>query len=289
MDVKDWIILQTIYSERNITKAAEKLFISQPALTYRIQQIEAEMGVSIVQRNKKGVKFTAEGEYLVKYSKNMLLELQRTKDYLQNMNNNMEGIIRIGVSSNYAHFKLPGILKEFLDIYPKVQFHVKTGWSSEMYNLLYNENVHIGIIRGNYNWTDHKSLISQENICIISNKKIDLDQLPTLPRINYETDPLLKLTIEKWWHEFFTQPPLITMEVGKIETCIEMVVHGLGYAIIPSICIKPNDKLHTINLASKKGEEILRNSWLVYRDSELQFPVVNTFVEFFKKIRGINM
>jgi DNA-binding transcriptional LysR family regulator len=282
MDEKDWLILQAIYEERNITKAAERLYTSQPSLTYRLQQMEEDVGVKIVWRSKKGIKFTSEGEYLVKYAKNMLLELQKTKDYLLNMNNNVEGIIRLGVSSNFAHYKLPNILKSFLEHYPNVQFNVYTGWSSEIYQLLQNEDVHIGIIRGNYNWDDHKLLINEESICIISNRKIGVEDLPKLPRINYKTDPLLKQLISNWWNQRFTQPPMITMEVDKIQTCKEMVINGLGYGIIPSICLKPYDELHTINLTSKNEQVLLRKTWMIYRESELKFSVVDKFVDFLK-------
>ena len=52
---KDWLIIKTLYEEKNITKTAEKLYITQPALTYRLQAIEQEFGVKIVNRGKKGV------------------------------------------------------------------------------------------------------------------------------------------------------------------------------------------------------------------------------------------
>ena len=54
MDEKDWKMLVTIYEERNITKAARKLFISQPALTYRIKQLETEFKTNLIARGKKG-------------------------------------------------------------------------------------------------------------------------------------------------------------------------------------------------------------------------------------------
>jgi DNA-binding transcriptional LysR family regulator len=285
MDEKDWLILQVIYEERNITKAAERLYTSQPSLTYRLQQMEEEVGVKIVWRSKKGIKFTSEGEYLVKYAKNMLLELQKTKDYLLNMNKKVEGIIRLGVSSNFAHYKLPGILKNFLEHYPNVQFKVNTGWSSEIFQLLQKDDVHLGILRGDYNWLDQKLLINEESMCVISNREITLQELPKLPRINYKTDPLLKQSIDNWWHEKFTHPPIITMEVDKLETCKEMVINGLGYGIIPSICLKPYDNLHTIDLTSEHGQVVLRKTWMIYRESELKFSVVQAFVDFLNNSR----
>lgn len=283
MDKKDWLILQIIDEEQNITKAAERLYMSQPALSYRLQQLESELKIKIVTRSRKGIKLTPEGEYLVNYAKKMLLELQKTKDYLLNMNERVEGIIRIGVSSNFAHYRLPSMLKLFLTNYPRVHFSVKTGWSSEIFQLAQSEDVHIGIIRGEYSWLDEKHLIDKEEITIISKQEIDINNLPSLPRISYTTDPLLKQTIDNWWYERYSQPPRITMEVDKVETCKEMVANGLGYAIIPSICLKPFDQLHTVNLTTKDGQPIWRKTWLIYRRTELKFSVINTFVQFLKE------
>lgn len=58
MEYRDWHILQTLFREQNITKTAEALYISQPALTKRLRQIEKDFGVQIVQRGSRGVQFT---------------------------------------------------------------------------------------------------------------------------------------------------------------------------------------------------------------------------------------
>src|SRR5881394_2029418 len=121
MNEKDWIILQTIFEEHNISKAAEKLYISQPALTYRLQQLEREFGTMIVARGKRGVEFTSQGEYIAQYARDMILQLRNTKEFVQNMDKEIKGILRIGVSSIFARYELPTILNEFVKQYPNVE------------------------------------------------------------------------------------------------------------------------------------------------------------------------
>lgn len=76
MDQKDWKVLKLLHEEKNITKTAEKLFVSQPSLSYRLKNLEKEMGADIIFKTKTGIEFTSEGEYLVKYAKEMLQKLQ---------------------------------------------------------------------------------------------------------------------------------------------------------------------------------------------------------------------
>ncbi|MCM3576258.1 LysR family transcriptional regulator [Mesobacillus subterraneus] len=281
MDEKDWNILQTIYKERNITKAAEQLYISQPSLTYRIQQLEKEFGVKILSRRKRGVDFTTEGEYLVQYANEMLRQLRETKDFLNNLEGKIKGTLRLGVSQTYARYELPGILAEFLTNYPDVDLQLKTGFSYEVIQMLHKEETNIGIVRDPYDWKGQKVLIEEEDIFLVSSKEIELEQLPALSRIEYTTDPSLKNTIDQWWKETFDVPPKITMEVDLIDTCREMVTNGLGYAFLPGICLKGNHKLKTYKLRFRK-KNLQRQTWLVFNEHSLELSVARTFIDFFR-------
>ena len=80
MEDRDWLILQILHEQKNITRTAQALFISQPALTARLRQIEEEFGAKIVHRTTKGVHFSPKGEYLAKESATILARLREIKD-----------------------------------------------------------------------------------------------------------------------------------------------------------------------------------------------------------------
>lgn len=284
MDEQDWIILKVLYEKKNITKTAESLYISQPSLTKKIQQIEKEYQVEIVKRGTKGVHFTPEGEYLAQCGDEMLNRLQQIKDTVANMSEEVSGTLRIGVSNYITRHKLPALLKLFREQFPKVNYKVKTGWSRDAFHLVYNGDVHIGMVRGDYQWSDSKLLLFEENLCVVSVEKMELQDLPYLPRIEYETDALLKTMIDHWWSGEFAQPPLIGMEVDKADTCKEMVLNGLGYGILPSVLVQEHPNLHRLILNDKNGEPIVRRTWMMYREKSLETKVVKEFVEFVKKL-----
>ena len=76
----------SLYEEKNISRAAERLYISQPALTYRLKNLEKEFGTTLFYKVKGGIEFTPEGVHLVEYAEEMLKKLQKTKDNMLNMN-----------------------------------------------------------------------------------------------------------------------------------------------------------------------------------------------------------
>lgn len=280
MDEKDWTAICILHEEKNLTRSAERLFISQPALTYRLKNLENEFGTRLFFKVKGGIEFTSEGTHLAEYAGEMLKKLQRTKDFMLNMQNEVRGTLRLGVSSNFAQYKLPKLLKEFSTQYPNVQFNVNTGWSTDIMHLLDSSNVQLGIMRGNYDWYGRKTLLHKERLCLISKKEVELDRLPELPFINYKTDSSLKNLINGWWHDRFSDPPMVTMETDRQETCKEMVKNDLGVAILPEICLQPGDNLFTYGLSYKNGDPVLRNTWLMYNEDSLQLSTVKNFIDF---------
>ena len=280
MDEKDWLIITTVYEEKNITKAANKLFTSQPAITYRLNQLEEEVGVRLIWRDKKGIKFTPQGEYIVKYAKEMLVKLQQTKDHLLNTTEESAGMIRLGVSSNYARFILPDVLKEFSEKYSNIQFKVFTGWSYEVLKEIEQDNIALGIVRGDIYWQNNKVLLNRESLCIISKDPIDLTGLPQEPRIVFKTDPKLQQIMDSWWYSNYSQPPAINMEIDNIETCTKLVSRGLGYAIVPELAVTDMTDLHKVVLKDGNEQPLNRSTWLIYKETEVLYPAVQNFIDF---------
>lgn len=283
MDDKDWTILKTIFEEKNITKAAERLYMSQPALSYRLKNLEKEFAAKIVLRNTTGIVFTHQGEALLNYALEMLAQLTIAKERIQNMENKIQGTLRIGTSSIFAHYELPAILKGFLERYPDVDIFLKTGLSSQINKMLQKEEFAVAILRGDHFWAEEKYMLQQEHICLASSSVIDLQDLPYLPRINYGTDTSLQGMLEDWWREIFSCPPKITMEVDSMDTCRQMVLHGLGWAILPTIGLKQHGSLYTRELYWEDGTPVLRRTWMLYRNSSLELSAVRAFTDYLKE------
>ncbi|MGN7298375.1 LysR family transcriptional regulator [Ferdinandcohnia sp. SAFN-114] len=284
MRSQDWEILKVLYENKNITRTGKQLFISQPALTNRIKQIEKEFGIKIINRDRRGVQFTPQGEYLAKSAEEMILKLKQIKDHLTNMESKVVGTINLGVSSFFTKYKLPQLLRAFKDNYQNVEFKVTTGWSRDLFHSLYKKDIHIAFVRGEYTWIEQKHLLFEDQLCIASKEEIDISNLPNLPRIDYKTDNLLKSIIDHWWIENFTRPPMVTMEVDQVDTCKEMVVNGLGYAIMPGMILKGNEDIHKVFITDKENNPLIRNTWMLYHNESLEVNVINAFVSFISSL-----
>lgn len=279
MDFRDLAILQVIYEEKNIKKAADRLFISQPAITYRIHQLEKELNIDLLIRGNKGVQFTLQGEFLVESSKNLLLQRDKLIEQVQNMGIEVQGTLRLGVANNFAIYRLPPILASFTKAFPKVKIQLKTGLGREIMKLLEDGEIHIGIESAGHKWGEQKVLIDRNTICLISKNKFSVEDLPNQNLI-YIATPAIKRVFSSWWQRNFATDPLITMETDYVETCKKMVINGLGVAFVPSFCLEPSDSLHIIDLESGENEEFVLESWMNYRESTKDLSVVSEFINF---------
>lgn len=284
IEYRDWLILQTLYEKKNITKTGQTLFISQPTLTARIQKIEDELGIKIIYRGNKGVHFTPQGEYLAKFAMETLTNFQKAKEQLMNMDQKVTGTLRLGASRFFTKYKLPRILKLFKDQYPDVEFRVITAWSHDVFTLLNSQEIHVGFVRGDYNWSDQKHLLFEEPIVIASKEAFELAQIPDLPRIDYRTDLTIKGLLDNWWRENFSSPPKISMEVDTVDTCKEMVLNGLGYAIMPGMILEGIRNIYKVGITDKTGVPLLRRTWMIYQSEVLEMNLVRAFVDFVQKL-----
>lgn len=282
MDLRDCTLLLSLYKEKNLTKVAEKLFISQPAITYRLRQIEDKFQAKLVNRTNKGVVFTLEGEYVVKFAQKMLDEFSATRDYVYNLSNDIRGVLRLAVTSNFAQYILPNIIKRFSELYPLVQIQLQTGKSSNMLHKLKQDEAHISILRGDYSWLEEKKKIHQERILLISKTPIQLDNLPNIPRIYYVTDQLLSQMIDNWWTENYSLPPNNIVEADKVEACRDLALIGMGYTIVPEISLNEYHlkEFFIYPLKTTTNELIVRNTWLLYKRKTSELSVVNAFISF---------
>lgn len=284
MDSRDWLILKTIDEEKSITKTANRLFVSQPSLTYRFNKLEKEFDTILLKRYSSGVSFTAQGECLLKYSKEMLEQLSNVNKRIQSMNNPIAGNIRLGISTVFAKYRLAPILKGYSKRFPDVNVILKTGSSTcKLPGMLESRSVDLIIRRGNMKWCQKKHVILDEPNGIISSKPIDIDKIY---RDTWIQDEMSVLTEDdklfyRWWKEKFKEDPTIKIiQVNSIEACIEMVSQGLGWGFLPKIHVQNKKNIYFYPLIWPNGKPIIQQTVMLYRNEALKQPAVKKFVEY---------
>ncbi len=281
MNLNDCQLIADLRTTRNITHTAANLYISQPALTYRIKQLEKKYQVSLIVRGSKGIEFTEEGRLLHGHALTIIQNEELFIERLANASGEVRGTISIGASGLFSLYKLPKILNAFKNKYPHIDIHLKTGWSRDIKEALTLEQIHVAIIRGNYTINTERHLLSKEELFVVSKTPFAKEDVPTLQFITYKTDLSLSQMIDKWWRTNFDQPIKPSIETDQAATCKEMVKYGLGIAVLSAISIE-GEELYKISLNEFGDENYFRETNLYYNRYVQNLRHVNLFLEFLK-------
>lgn len=130
----------------SISKAAEQLSISQPAVSQSIKQLEKAVGAPLFIRTSKGVRFTSEGEVLYSYVKRGYEYIILGENKVKEMLNLQYGEIRIGASDMTLQFYLLPILECFHELYPKIKVTVTNGPTPETLNIMQEGKIDFGVV-----------------------------------------------------------------------------------------------------------------------------------------------
>ena len=280
MDQKDWEILAVLAEEKSITQTAKRLFFSQPTLSGKIKQLEKEFNCKIIVRGTRGISFTVQGEMLIRYAARAQVELRELKEQLNNTKQEVCGTLHIGCSYLISKYILPPLLKDFLKIYPQVNFQLKTAMSQEVFNMINNRQVQIGILRGDYNWSGEKCLLQEDPICIVSAAPLAIENLPKLPQIHRPLDKPLQSAINSWWQTQYKEAPYIHMTVDTQESCLQLVSEGLGYTILSELVSKDYPALRHHRLQFPDGSLLTRKTHAYMHSEANENLLIRTFYDF---------
>ena len=168
MNNTDWKILIYLKEERSINKVAKRLFMTQPSLTYRLGQMEKEIGVPLFIRTNKGVHFTDAGDRLYSFAEKELQQYQDMKNYVIHDPNDVSGVLRIGASQSFTQSHMPEILKGFADKYRDIDISLTNDTSDHLVKLIKKEEIQLAIIRGTQEWYDYNILLERQPLYLIN-------------------------------------------------------------------------------------------------------------------------
>lgn len=277
----DLEILAILAEELNMRKAAERLYVSQPALSQRLQAIEKVWNETIFLRSRKGLTLTAAGEQIIRFAIESLAREKKVKDQLAMLTNEVSGTLKLAVSTVVGTYWLPPILKQFVQTYPHVQLSLTTGWSREILRCLYEGDFHIGIVRGKIDWAEQKKHLFSDQLYLVDTAITTVDELTCTakPFIQFKSDSTYDLQIQQWWRQRIDSQPKRMIAVDQIETCKQLVLNGIGYAILPEISLPQEEGIHKIPLYDDHREPLQRDTWLCTDKLSVELKQVKAFIE----------
>ena len=141
-------VFYTVANRLSFTKAAAELFITQPAISKHVQELEEQYKIKLFDRNGSKISLTSAGEVLLKHTKN-IFEIYREIDFdMSSLINERTGILRIGASTTISQYIVPPLLARFHQRMENIKVNLLNGNTEQIENALINKEIEIGIVEG---------------------------------------------------------------------------------------------------------------------------------------------
>ncbi len=138
----------TVANRLSFTKAAKELFITQPAISKHIQELEEQYKIKFFERNGSKISLTNAGELLLKHTKN-IFEVYREIDFdMSALINQQRGLLRLGASTTISQYIIPPLLARFHQKLQEIKVNLLNGNTEQIEKALLNKEIEIGIVEG---------------------------------------------------------------------------------------------------------------------------------------------
>lgn len=250
MDYNLYKIFLYLYEEKSISKTASKLYVSQPAISYSLKELENSLGYTLFTRNSKGIEPTIEAKELYNYIRTAFNILNDAEEHINNLKDLTIGTIRIGVSSHIGALILSDYIKTFIEKYPHIKFDIITKTMNELVEMLETRKLDIIIGMSPINSEKNIKKINLKELynCFAYNKKLLKDikitkekDLMKYPLILPDGSLPIRNKLDDYMEErnIRLEP---NIEVYTTEVLLEMVRKGMGvgYFIQDTILSQPD-------------------------------------------------
>jgi DNA-binding transcriptional LysR family regulator len=289
------LVFHEVAKYKSFSKAAEGLFISQPAVTKHIRNLELKVGMSLIQRGKGGFALTEVGKILFKYTQKISSNLMEIENALGDLQKDHHGLLKIGTTESYSKCLMPELLSGFQTSFPSIKIALDVGNSEEIEKSLLtyrNDLALIGVTKesAKFEWIP---FLKEELVLIVSpvhplakRQSVSLRELEEYPLIIRAKGSTTRRILLQAFKVLDIYPSLL-IEAGSSEFIKQWVSEGKGVSVIVKRTVEDEEKrgmIKAVPLLEKLHLEVA----FLYLKKERSNPAIKTFVYYIEN-KGRNL
>lgn len=262
----------TVAERRSVSKAAEVLYVTQPALTTRIKKLERDLGVELFVRTPRGMRLTAEGRAFRGHAQRAVQELAQGRELLRELREGRVGELLLGAAPAISTYVLPLVLRRFQASFPNVHLIVRTGHSEEILEMVLREQVQVGLVRElPHPATTSRRLYEDEIVLVVhpahrfaAERSIAVDELAGERLILFDRTSSYFVLTSAFFRDAGVVPRGV-MELDNVDATKKMVEQDLGIAFLPYTAVRGELAAGALHEVSIDGYEPVRRPIVAIR------------------------
>lgn len=270
----EWYSLQvfrTVATERSFSRAAEKLFRTQPAVSLAVQRLESELGERLIDRTGKELILTDAGRLVLDYARRFDNVRSEMDNALAELRDNSAGRLAVGANESTTLYLLPHIAG-YRRLYPKVRVQVRRSLSSRIPSQIVEGDLELGVIsydpqdprvESTVIYTDHLAFVVSPKHRFASRKTVSIKDLGMEMFIAHNVVSPYRNQVLRAFEEHKV-PLNMDVEMPTVETIRKMVQANEGVAFLPRMCVEPEIERRALCEVRVKEMKMVRLIRLVY-------------------------
>lgn len=292
MNIESLKLFCLVVDEGSISQAARLSFVSQPAVTRQIRQLEETYGARLFERRSGKLTLSQYGETLYPYAKEIVEDFKRSFEAIQEITGTYETVLNIGASLAIGEYLLPGLLGEFSKKFPDLRFNLSIGNTSAVIAQLESNHLDISFVEG---IVENEELITEkfiddELILVTSaehhwteKKQIQLTDLVNENMIWREAaSGTRKLISEILLDKGILDNIQSAMELGSYQSIKSAVEADLGVSILPRLTVNREIAQGTLQEIKISDLHISRPLWMVQKSHRFRKTGLVDFIQFMR-------
>lgn len=292
MTLKHIRIFVTVYQEESITRAAEKLHMTQPATSLAIREMEEYYHTKLFERSGRGIRVTSAGTRLYPSAARLLSLYDEMDAEMKNWDTS--GRLRIGSSISIGSCILPQLINRFSKKYPELELYVKVDSSDVIEQNILENHLDFALIEGSVHSEKLKSSVFLDDelvpVCsrfhpLAGAEDIELDSLKKEHFLMREPNSgTRQLADSSFALKNFQIKP--TWESTSTAALINAVSIGLGISILPKRMLEKQLRMHQIASFTIHDLDLKRQYSLIYHENKFVSPTMQEFFDMLEDIKG---
>lgn len=285
-------VFHAVARHLSFTKAAEALFMTQPAVTFQIKQLEDHFGTRLFDRTHGGITLTNAGSVVFDYAQRILALSAELDARVKDMGGNVAGPLYIGASTTIAEFLLPQILGEFKSRFPALVPKLVVANSEAVQSRIEERSLDLGFIEGDSHLPtlvsevcceDELRLICASTHPLAREKEVTASMMRAHPFITREPGSGTRQVTDHYFARAGVPPESlgIVMEAGSPEALKGLVATGLGFAIISKSAVVNEIRLAQL-VQVPLSPRLVRHLSVVYPKERFHSQLLVSFIAFAK-------
>jgi LysR family transcriptional regulator, low CO2-responsive transcriptional regulator len=270
----------------SFSRAAEKIYRTQPAISAQVRLLEQECGEKLFDRSGKKVQLTPAGEILRQYAQKILALQKEALQAIAELNQTPRGKLYIGANEATCLYVLPKTFAHFKRLYPLVQISIYRNFSHKIIQKVQEGAVELGIVTlpltaSNMEivpvFKDEVQVVTPKDHPLSKKKSVTVEELSHFPLILPKTGHT-RVVIDRLLRDYRNHLQ-ISMELASVETIKKFVGAGLGISVISRTYAQPEVAAGLLKLIPLDGQKLYRELGMIYRRDRYQSLPAKVFIE----------